>query len=88
MTSKGQVTVPADIRRKLALHPGESVQFRVANNGQVLIEKNDWHKDLEKLQKRVAAHLKKHNIPVLSDEELDNAIDQAWAIAAVEGHDG
>ena len=36
LTSKGQVTVPIDIRRKLGLRPGQKVEF-VERDGQVQI---------------------------------------------------
>ncbi len=29
ITSKGQVTVPADVRRKLGVKPGETIVFRI-----------------------------------------------------------
>jgi len=29
MTSKGQVTVPAEVRRKLGVQPGETIIFRI-----------------------------------------------------------
>ena len=84
MTSKGQVTIPVTIRRSLGLNAGESVRFKVDNNSQVIIEKNDWKKGLNKLHQEVAAHLKENNIKPLSDEELDNAINEAAEQAATE----
>ena len=38
MTSKGQVTVPAELRRELGLEPGDRVEF-VWENGSVSIRK-------------------------------------------------
>ena len=32
MTSKGQVTVPAEVRRKLGLKPGETIIFRIVGD--------------------------------------------------------
>jgi len=32
MTSKGQVTVPAEVRRKLGIRPGETIIFRIVKN--------------------------------------------------------
>jgi AbrB family looped-hinge helix DNA binding protein len=84
LTSKGQVTIPVDIRRKLGLKPGESVHFKLAKDNKVVIEKNDWRRDLDELYKETAEHLKKHNIKPLSDEELDNAVDAAAQQAAIE----
>ena len=84
MTSKGQVTIPAPIRRNLGLKAGESVRFKLGNNSQVVVEKNDWKQGLNDLHKEVAAHLKKHNIKPLSNEELDNVINEAAQQAAIE----
>ncbi len=84
LTQKGQVTIPVNIRRQLKLTPGESVSFRVSKKGQVVVEKNDWKKRLEKLQDQVTDHLKKHHIPVLSDAELQRLIEQSGQQAALE----
>lgn len=37
VTSKGQITIPKDIRDRLKLHPGDSVDFVVEQDGRVLI---------------------------------------------------
>lgn len=86
MTSKGQVTIPADIRRRLGLKPGETIHFRLAKNNQIIVEKGDWRRGLDELHKEVAAHLKKHNIKPLSDEELDDAINAAAEQGATEDY--
>ena len=84
VTSKGQVTIPVEFRRRLGIKPGEIVNFKLAQNNQVVIEKNDWQKGLAELHKEVAAHMKKHHIKPLSDEELDEAINNAAEQAALE----
>jgi len=81
ITSKGQVTIPADIRRNLDLKAGESVRFKLGNDNQVVIEKNDWKRSLNKLHGAIAVQLKKHNIKLLSDEELDEAINESIVIS-------
>jgi AbrB family looped-hinge helix DNA binding protein len=35
LTSKGQLTVPLDIRQRLRLHPGDKVDFVVTPDGRV-----------------------------------------------------
>jgi AbrB family looped-hinge helix DNA binding protein len=40
MTRKGQVTVPAEIRRKLGFRQGDRVSFRLEDN-QVLLRRSD-----------------------------------------------
>ncbi len=84
MTRKGQVTIPVSIRRSMRIKPGESINFKVERNNKITIEKNDWKSRLEELHKETAAHLKQHNIKPLSDEELDNAINEAGENGATE----
>jgi len=38
VTSKGQVTIPAEIRHHLGIKPGDRVRFSVASGGTVSIE--------------------------------------------------
>lgn len=88
LTSKGQVTVPVKIRRRLGLKPGEPVRFRLTTANQVIIEKNTWKDDLAKLHNEVADQLKKRGIKPLNDEELDQVINRS-AVETVtqESHD-
>lgn len=39
ITTKGQVTIPADIREKAGLLPGTDVEFQVGPGGKVFIRK-------------------------------------------------
>lgn len=41
VTSKGQVTVPVAVRRRMGLKPGDAVRF-VERNGDTVIEKEGW----------------------------------------------
>ena len=38
ITSKGQVTIPKVVRDYLKVNPGDEVVFRVAANGEVIVE--------------------------------------------------
>ncbi len=38
ITSKGQTTIPKEIRDHLNLHPGDRVDFVIRENGKVVIE--------------------------------------------------
>lgn len=38
LTSKGQLTVPKSIRDRLGLHEGDRVEFRVTEDGEVVVE--------------------------------------------------
>jgi AbrB family looped-hinge helix DNA binding protein len=41
ITSKGQVTIPKPIRDHLGISPGSQVNFRLAADGSIVIEKAD-----------------------------------------------
>ncbi len=83
VTSKGQMTLPAPFRKKLGIKPGERLSINMQGN-KVIIEKIDWLSDLRKIQAKNQAHMRKNNIKPMSDEELDDAINQAAEQAALE----
>ena len=37
LTSKGQTTIPKDIRKRLNLHPGDRLEFVIDGDGRVLV---------------------------------------------------
>ncbi|OQW65366.1 MAG: AbrB family transcriptional regulator [Nitrospira sp. ST-bin5] len=37
MTSKGQTTIPKDIRKRLNLHPGDRLDFIIEDDGRVVV---------------------------------------------------
>jgi antitoxin PrlF len=37
LTSKGQTTIPKDVRKRLNLHPGDRLEFVVDEDGRVLV---------------------------------------------------
>ncbi len=43
LSSKGQITVPRDIRERLKLKRGDKLLFRIADNGQVVMEVAKHH---------------------------------------------
>ncbi|QUS37573.1 AbrB/MazE/SpoVT family DNA-binding domain-containing protein [Tardiphaga alba] len=44
LTSKGQVTIPKAVRDHLGIAPGSEVNFRLGDNGDVVIERADGEK--------------------------------------------
>lgn len=44
VTSKGQVTIPAEVRRRLGIEPGDKVSFQV-EDGTVRLERVKWTVD-------------------------------------------
>jgi bifunctional DNA-binding transcriptional regulator/antitoxin component of YhaV-PrlF toxin-antitoxin module len=68
LSSKWQITVPRNIRERLKLNRGDKVRFRIADNGQVVVEAVKYHiGDLYGLLRR------KGRKPV-SVEAMDGAI--------------
>ncbi len=68
LTSKGQITIPRDIRARLKLKLGDKLRFRVADTGQVVLEAAKYHvSELYGLLHRAGKK------PV-SVEEMDEAI--------------
>ncbi len=43
LSTKGQITVPRDIRERLKLKLGDKVRFRIADNGQIVVEAARYH---------------------------------------------
>ena len=37
LTSKGQTTIPKDVRKRLNLHPGDRLEFVIDDDGRVLV---------------------------------------------------
>lgn len=81
MTSKGQVTVPVAIRRKLGLKPGQPVRFEMKDST-VELQRNTWEEDLKLLQAKVRAHMQQKNLPFPATEDWQKVREQAWDEAA------
>jgi AbrB family looped-hinge helix DNA binding protein len=65
MTTKGQVTIPGDIRKKLGLQPGDKIGFYIEDDHVVLFRKDN---DIE------AAFGICHPKTSASLKDMDNAI--------------
>jgi AbrB family looped-hinge helix DNA binding protein len=76
VTRKGQVTIPAEIRRGMGIKTGDNVAF-VVDDGEVKIESaKSW-------VERTAGIFKGRG-PVLTIEQLKEVAEDAWAEEAVE----
>lgn len=67
VTSKGQVTIPKDIRDLLGIQPGDRVVFFEADDGRVVVEP-------ETVDIRTLRGMLRHEGPPVSIEEMDEAI--------------
>jgi len=79
MTSKGQVTVPKDVRLKLNLKPGDRVLFIVEDDGAVRLRAAN--RDISSLVGLLPPPKRKATL-----EEIDASIRRS-AVARVLGHD-
>lgn len=76
---KGQITIPAEVRKNLALEAGDKVAF-VVEDGKVGLEPaGSW-------VARTAGIFRGRG-PVLTAEELRDVAEQAWADESVERMD-
>lgn len=78
ITSKGQVTVPASIRKKLGISPSDRLRVKEVK-GRVVLEKDNYWAEFERLQQKVQKHRKEKGITPLSIEEIEILRDQAWS---------
>lgn len=76
VTSKGQMTLPVEFRKKLGIKPGERVTVDLKGD-KVIVQKNNWQAELRKIQAANREYMKKSGIKPLADEELDEVIEQA-----------
>lgn len=65
VTSKGQVTIPKPFRDRLGVEPGSEVDFRLADDGSVVIEKADGLRPKSGIEKAIGSAG-----PGLSTDEL------------------
>lgn len=72
LTSKGQLTLPAEVRADLRLHTGDRVSFEKAEDGSYHIR--PIKADIMRL-----AGIVKYDGPPVSVEEMDEAIGRAVA---------
>lgn len=68
ITSKGQLTIPKDIRDALMLHNGDKVDFVITEEGEVLL------RPVTKRVDQVFGRLHKPGRKTLSPEDMDDAI--------------
>lgn len=68
ITSKGQITIPKEIRDSLMLHTGDRIDFTVTENGEVLL------KPLTRRVDDLFGRLQKNGQQALTVEAMDAAI--------------
>ena len=73
LTTKGQITIPKDIRERLMLHTGDKLDFRLTESGEVLLKPITRHVD------EVFGRLGRPGQQALTPPEMDAAIQQRMA---------
>jgi len=82
MTSKGQMTIPKEMREDLGLVAGSKVVFiRLANGSYRILPRTRKASDL-------AGLLHDPSEPVLTLEEMDGIIAEGWAESGMHGSPG
>ena len=77
LTSKGQATIPADIRAALGVKPGDSVEFVMNDAGEMVVRKAPSLADLSGMMKvdpKVAAELAGKSWDQIRAETWDDVI--------------
>ncbi|HXH27092.1 MAG TPA: AbrB/MazE/SpoVT family DNA-binding domain-containing protein [Candidatus Acidoferrum sp.] len=78
ITTKGQITLPIELRRRLHVRPGMKVTLSYQNDSIVIHPAVD----LDDLRARAKAHMKKRGIGPITEEQIDNA----WASSVTQKH--
>ena len=78
VTRKGQVTIPADLRRQFNIKEGDAIAFRVIDGRLVLERGEDIARRLEGVFAEYAID------PPPTAEELREMAEEAWAAEAME----
>lgn len=76
ISSKGQITLPAEFRRQLKLKEGDKITI-VKRANSIEIRPSTYNQELEELRKRAEAHMKKNGIWGMPWEEVHKRADEA-----------
>lgn len=68
LTSKGQVTIPKNVRDALRLHTGDKIHFFITEDGDAIL------RPVARKVGDVFGRLKKYGVQAVSVEEMDAAI--------------
>ena len=65
LTSKGQITIPREVREALGLHTGDRLAFRIRDDGTVIVEPETL--DLLSLRASVRSAIKGVTVEAMDD---------------------
>lgn len=78
VTSKGQITIPAEVRRELDLGPGDSVYFTSSETGVRMVKAGSIVQATAGVFRHYAA------LPAMSAREMKDMAAEAWVEDVVE----
>ena len=78
VTSKGQITVPAEVRRQWQLKPGDQIAFRLVNDTEGAIS--------PRRKRSIFERLSELKLPALDHAVTRNDIEASVAAAMLEKH--
>ena len=78
ITSKGQITLPAEMRRRLGLKSGERVKF-VIKGQELVVSKDNYWEELDAFRKEMSAKVRRAGLAGLSIEEIRQGMNEAKA---------
>lgn len=73
MTSKGQITVPKQVRDELHLKPGTKIDFRLGQRGEIILRPKSW--DVKKIKGMIKPPPGVH----VNIEDMNETIARGWA---------
>lgn len=73
VTSKGQITIPRDLREEMGLHPGDQVTFTIDREQKLMLRKNTETPSCAGLLKRYGKGV------TLTEADIQRAIEQGMA---------
>jgi AbrB family looped-hinge helix DNA binding protein len=78
MTSKGQVTVPKDIRDALGLRPGEPVEFELDGSGKAFIRKPDEGERIAQKRTELLARIREARAAFKTEDQMPGLANDEW----------
>lgn len=76
ISSKGQITLPAEVRRSLQLHAGDKITI-VKRGDAIEIKPSSYDDELDELRRRAAAHMKQNGTWGATWEQARQGADEA-----------
>jgi AbrB family looped-hinge helix DNA binding protein len=77
VTTKGQMVIPSEIRKKLAINPGVKLNIEIIDS-KIVLSVSDIKARLSTFRKKVRQNLNSQKIIKISDEQINLAKSNLW----------